>query len=223
MTRQESFKRRVRARMERTGERYAQARRVLIEQADQRGGRTRVAEPELGDQAVRGATGRDWDAWCDLIDAWDGDKDDHGALAAHLVDDHGVEGWWAQTVAVGYERITGRRLPYQRSDGTFSATRSRTVAVDPEALRALLLDDADRADLLPGLATQLRSRPTSKNLRLAVGEETAGDDGTVEIAMTPRDDGRVTVHIEHARLAGPGQVEPWKAYWGDWLEAIDES
>jgi hypothetical protein len=223
MTRQESFKRRVRARMEHTGERYAEARRVLIEQADRRRGRTRVAEPELGDQAVREATGRDWDAWCDLIDAWDGDKDDHGALAAHLVDDHGVEGWWSQTIAVGYERITGRRLPYQRSDGTFSATRSRTVSTDPAELRALLLDDADRADLLPGLATKLRSRPTSKNLRFAVGDETTGDDGTVEIAMTSRDDGRVTVHIEHARLAGPDQVEPWKAYWGEWLEAIDDA
>ena len=220
MTRQESFKRRVRARMERTGERYAEARRILIEQADRRGGRTRVAEPEMGDEAVREATGRDWDAWCDVLGAWDGDKDDHGAPAAHLVDAHGVEGWWAQTIAVGYERITGRRLPYQRSDGTFSAPRSRTVRANPATLRALLLDDADRADLLPGLATHLRSRPTSKNLRVAIGGE--NDDGTVEIAMTPRDDGRVTVHVEHARLAGPDQVESWKAFWGEWLDAIDE-
>jgi hypothetical protein len=33
MTRQESFKRRIRARMEKTGEKYGAARRSLIEQA----------------------------------------------------------------------------------------------------------------------------------------------------------------------------------------------
>jgi hypothetical protein len=176
--------------------------------------RTWASEPELGDDAVRQATGRGWDDWADLLDAWPGDKDDHGVLAAHLVDEHGLEGWWAQTVAVGYERISGRRLPYQRADGTFVASRSKTVDVDVEELRSRLLAADGRAALFPGIETALRSRPTSKNVRLAMGG------GTVEIALQPRDDGRALVAVEHGRLDSPEEAERWRTYWADWLQLI---
>lgn len=216
MTRQESFKRRIRARMERTGERYGAARRVLVEQAD-RPGRRWAAEPETADGPLREATGRGWDEWCDLVDAWPGHADGHGAVAAWLQDEHGVDGWWAQTVTVGWERITGRRLPHQVADGTFTAGRSRTVHVDAELLRATLLDDDDRVDLFPGVDTELRSRPTSKNVRLAIGG------GTAEIAIAPKGDGRATVTVAHAKLSTPDEVEWWKAWWTDWLDALEDA
>ena len=217
MTRQESFKRRVRARMAKTGERYGAARRILIEQASSQPTRSWAAEPGMGDEALRAATGRGWNEWCDILDAWPGRTQGHGAIATHLRDAYGVDGWWAQTVTVGYERITGLRLPYQRPDGTFSAGKSRTVTTDAHALRALLLDDADRSDLFPGLETQLRSRATSRNVRIAIGP------GTAEIAIEPHDGGRAKVAIQHARLPSPAEVERWKDYWDEWLSAIDES
>lgn len=216
MTRQESFKRRIRQRMASTGERYGAARRIPITRSAGGDGRTWASEPDMSDERVREATGRGWDEWCDLLDAWPGNDQGHTAIAAHVQDDHGIDGWWAQTVTVGYERITGRRLPFQRGDGTFSVGKTRTVATDASALRRMLLDDTDRADLFPGLDTELRSRPTSKNVRLAVGPGTAG------IAMAPRDDGKVTVSVAHERLPAADDVEWWKGYWTAWLAAIDE-
>lgn len=217
MTRQESFKRRIRARMEKAGERYGAARRALIQQADGTGSRRWVSAPSMSDEALRGATGRGWDEWCDLIDEWPGDASDHGAIVAFVQEEHGVPGWWAQTVAVGYERITGLRLLYQRPDGTFNAGKSRTVTADAEMLRAMLYDDADRADLFPGMETELRSAPTTKVPRIAIGP------GVAQIALEPRPDGRVKVTISHERLPGPEYVDQWKAYWTEWLEALDES
>ncbi len=222
MTRQESFKRRIRERMAKTGERYGAARRVLIEKAgepahDEATTRRWIAEPEIGDDAVLEATGRRWNDWCDLIDAWPGNEDGHAAIAAHVHEEHGIPGWWAQSITVGYERITGRRLPHQRPDGTFSAGRSRTVRVDTAVLREMLLDDADRAELFPGLDTELRSRPTSKNVRLAM------DEGAAEIALAPLDDGRVKVTISHERLPEYEAVDRWKRFWGEWLDALHEA
>lgn len=164
---------------------------------------------------MRAATGRGWDEWRNLLDAWPGRDGGHGALAAHIQEEYGVEGWWAQTVTVGYERLSGRRLPHQRPDGTFTAGKSRTVHVDPEALRARLVDDAARAELFPGVETELRSRPSAKNVRLAVGP------GTAEIGLAPRADGRVTVSVEHGRLPAYEDVARWKDYWESWLEAVD--
>jgi hypothetical protein len=85
-----------------------------------------------------------------------------------------------------------------------------------QALRGMLLDDDDRADLFPGLDTELRSKPTSKVIRLGIGP------GVAQIAMDPQPDGRTTISISHEKLPTAGSVEEWKGYWSDWLEAIDE-
>jgi len=217
MTTQETFKRRIRARMAKTGERYGAARRVLIEHrtpAD--GGRTWVAEPEMGDDVIREHTGRGWDEWCDLIDRWPGHTDGHAAIVGHVAE-QGVDGWWAQSVTVGYERITGLRVRHQRADGTFEASKSKTIAVDVDAVRAMLLDPEGRADLFPGFETELRSKPTTKSLRVAIGP------GVALFDFAPRSDGRVTATVAHQKLPAAADVDEWKAYWSDWLDALDES
>lgn len=216
MTKQETFKRRVRARMARTGERYSAARRVLLDQADKPTGRRWVAQPEMGDDAVRKATGRGWEEWCDVIDAWPGHGQGHQAVAAHLTGQYDIDGWWAQAVTVGWERITGRRLPHQAPDGTFTANKSRTITVDPGVLRAMLLDDGDREDLFGGLPTELRSRAKAKTLRIGMNP------GVAQIAIADRGAGRTTVTIQHEKLPTYDDVVAWKAFWDEWLAAIDK-
>lgn len=216
MTKQESFKRQIRERMRKTGERYAAARRNLLEQSPT-GDRLWVSEPEISEEAVETGTGMGWTGWCDLIDGWPEQPSDHTEIAARLHRDHAVSVWWAQMVTVGYERITGLRLPYQRPDGTFSAGKSRSVQVDASLLKAMLLDDEGRMNLFPGQATELRSKPTSKVIRLAIGP------GTAQIRIEPKPDGKVKVSIIHERLPEFDDVAQWKFYWADWLEAIDQA
>jgi len=215
MTKQESFKQRVRARMASTGERYAAARRSLLTDRTPGADRAWVSEPELNDDRVRAATGRGWDEWCDLIDAWPGHVDGHTAVAAHVLSTYAMTGWWAQAVTGGWERITGRRRPNQMTDGTYTANRSRTVSIDAGELRAALLDDAGRRDLFPGHVTELRSRPTSKSLRVTIGP------GSALFSIEPRPDGRTTLYVSHERLPTPDDLEEWKFYWSEWLDALD--
>lgn len=217
MTKNESFKRRVRDRMAKTGERYSAARAALIDQVPEVRRRTWVSEPEVTDEVIIERTSRGWDDWCDLIEAWPGHVDGHSAIAAHIEAQHGLDGWWSQCVTVGYERIVGLRLPHQRADGTFTAGKSMTVAVDAAHLRSMLLDDDDRADLFGGTQTQLRSKPASKSIRIEIGP------GSALLGLTPTDDGRTKVTIAHERLPSPDDVPEWKFFWGDWLEALDNS
>lgn len=175
-----------------------------------------VADPGTDVEVVRERTGRDWDQWRALIDAWSGHADGHTAVARWLEQEHGVDGWWAQQVTVGWERITGRRLPNQLADGTFTAGRSATRSLDADALRSRLLDDPGRAALFPEMATELRSRPTSKNVRLGLPE------GVAELSLATKPDGRVTVTVQHQKLPSPESVTRWKAFWGDWLAGLPE-
>lgn len=180
-------------------------------------GRVWVAQPDPSDDAVRAATGRGWDEWCDVIDAWPGHEDGHTAIAAYVQGEHGVESWWAPNVTVGYERITGIRLPGQMADGTFSASASRTIAVDGGRLRERLLNEAGRRALIPGHATQLRSRPASKNVRLGLPE------GSAEFSIETRADGKAKVVVSHTKLPSPTASAAWKAFWTKWLEALPTS
>jgi hypothetical protein len=176
-----------------------------------------VSRPEQSDTVIRQRTGRGWDEWRELIDGWEGHEQGHGAVATWLHEEHGVPGWWAQTVTVGWERITGRRLPHQVADGTFTVGRSATVTIEDETLRGLLLSPEGRAALFPRFETELRSRPTSKTVRLGL------PDGVTEFAFAPKGDGRTTVTISHAKLPDHDQVAPWKAYWGAWLDVLEDA
>jgi hypothetical protein len=201
-----------------TGERYTAARRALLAAAVERApGRSWVSEPEVDDDAVRRATGRGWNEWCDAIEAWPGHDRGHTAVAAHLSSSLGLNSWWAQTVTVGWERINGRRQPYQMADGTFTAGRSRTVAFDAALLRRWLLDEAARAEIFPGHASELRSKPASKVVRVRIGPGTA----TFSIDALPG--GRAKVAVAHERLPSSEAADEWRFYWGEWLEALESA
>jgi hypothetical protein len=213
MTRQASFKRRVRARMEKTGEKYTAARRALIEKADRAADRQWISEPEHADAVIQSATGRTWDQWRDTIEAELGGSPAHQEIVAVAMAT-GLDGWWSQSVAVGYERITGMRLPNQLMDGTFTAGKSKTMELDVAAFRELLLDADARSDLFPGFDTELRSKPGSKAIRVGL------DDAVVLFSFDPAPSGRTRLTVTHEQLGSPGEVDVWKKYWGDWLEAV---
>ncbi len=227
MTRHESFKKRVRERMTRTGEKYGAARRALLPgraagaSGPQPPTQTWVSDPDVSDEAIRSNTGRGWDEWVKVIDGGPGRTAGHTAIAAWVTAQHGVRDWWAQGVTVGYERITGLRVPGQRADGTFTVSRSRSLDLDRDTLRTLLLDDAARADLVPGLELTLRSRPGTKVPRFAVADDD-GPRGVLLVATDPDGD-RLRVTATHERIGSAAETEHWKSFWAEWLEARAEA
>jgi hypothetical protein len=120
MTRQKNLKRRVRSRMEKTGERYAAARRQLLagqpkpspDPADQQP----IAGQRISDEALAARTGRGWQEWFAVLDGRQATRLSHGEIATWLSEAHDVPGWWAQTITVGYEQARGMREPGQASD-----------------------------------------------------------------------------------------------------------
>jgi hypothetical protein len=128
-----------------------------------------------------------------------------------------VDGWWAQAVTGGYERIVGLRLPHQMPDGTFSASKSRTIRADAALIDGMLRQPGEHADLFPGVSTQLRSRPDAKGIRIAMGN------GMALFSVEAKADGRARVTIQHEKLPTLDDVERWTFYWTEWLDALDEA
>jgi uncharacterized protein DUF4287 len=217
MTRQKTFKRKVRARMHKTGESYTAARRRLIAAGERPEAEAAEFEPPMSDDAIRERTGRGWDEWFALLDAWQAASRPHPDVARWLRDEHGVNGWSAQSVTVGYERARGLRAPGQRPDG-WSVTASKTVAVPVERLYAAFGDDGLRERWLPGAELHVRTASPPKSARYD------WEDGStrVIVGFYAKGDGKSQVALEHARLPDADTAEEMKSWWRERVGVLKE-
>jgi hypothetical protein len=220
MPTQKIFKRRVRARMTKTGESYTAARRQLLRKA---------AEPEVStteppteavpsdafvvaDEAMQRATGKRHAEWFALLDGWGATDHDHTAIARWLSETHGTPGWWTQSITVAYERARGMRARHQMRDG-FSVGATKTIAVKPEQALAAFTNARLRKRWLKD--SPMRQRPT----RAASSARFDWSDPTSRVIVTvaPKGDDRSVVAVTHERLPDAEAGERLKVAWRAWL------
>lgn len=167
----------------------------------------------VGDDAVREATGRDRAEWFALLDQAGAATWKHKDIASWLVAEHGVDGWWAQGITVGYEQARGIRRPGQRQDGTFEASVSRTVALDTaDALRMLAAIVTSELDVDP-LALNLTAKHPTARFPLDGGEY-------VLATASPLGDGRSSIGLTWGRMPDGSRLADVKASMRQWLKAV---
>lgn len=215
MTRQRSFKRLVRARMEKTGERYAAARAALL--AAQEPKATEAPSLTVSDEVIRHRTGRGWEEWFDLLDDWGAIARPHKEIARWLASEHGIDGWSSQSVTVSYERARGLRAVGERANG-FSVTASKTVAVPVDRLYDAFVDESLRERWLPdgGLRERTATRPKSARFDWAGGET------RVVVGFTAKGEAKSVVDLEHERLADAQEADRMRVFWRERVALLKE-
>jgi hypothetical protein len=213
MTRQRSFKRLVRSRMEKTGESYTAARATLLKADEARA--TEGPVLTVSEEAIRSRTGRGWEQWFDLIDDAPASDLSHAEIARWLANEQGVDGWGAQAITVSYERARRGRAVGERSDG-FVITASKTVAVPVERLFDAFADESTRDRWLPDGELHERTSTRPKSARFDWGD----GETRVNVGFLAKGDERSTVDLEHERLPDGEQAERMKAYWRGRVTAL---
>jgi hypothetical protein len=220
MPKQKDLKRRVRARMRKTGESYTAARSRLVEkrkpapEAAPPPGRDLAALAGLGDAVVESKTGRTWRQWVDVLDRAGAAELTHTEIAELVHRRHGVPGWWSQAVTVGYERIRGLREKGQRRDGSFEVSKSKTYPVPIADLWAAFL----RCKLWLAGETLRTSKATKhKTMRLRFSDGTP-----VEAYFAVKGPHKSSLTIQHRKLASRDDAAQLRRFWAERLEAIGE-
>ena len=239
MTKDKAQKQAIRARMAKTGERYSTARHYLLdlhlqEHANPDGAADsasmvreaalptaetalppRVAEPGVSDAAVQRATGKSWDEWFALLDAWQGTTHNHTEIARHVHETYGIDGWWAQSVTVGYERARGMRALHERPDG-FSMNASKTVPVPVERLFAAFAEHDERERWLEAVELRPRTSQPHKSARFDVLP------GETRLAVTfvAKGPQKAAVQLQQDRLTSAEDVARWKSLWKEQLARL---
>ena len=215
MTRQKSFKRLVRARMDKTGESYTAARAVLLTATE-----PNVSEPPpfvTSDDKIRQRTGRGWEEWLDLLDEWGAADLSHRDIARRVAQELGIEPlvWEAQAVTMSYERARGLRAVGQHADG-FSVTAAKTVAVPVDRLYDAFVEESLRRRWLPDddLRERTATRPRSARFDWGDGQT------RVHVSFDAKGDTRSTASLAHSRLADAGEADRMKAYWREHLTVL---
>jgi hypothetical protein len=205
MTRQRSFKRLVRTRMEKTGESYTAARASLLA-----GTKSSEGAPVLmtSDESIRERTGRGWEEWFEALDEWGAASRSHRETARWVAAELGIQplAWNAQAITHSYELTRGLRAPGEHADG-FSVSVSRTVAVPVERLYDAFLAST-------GMAVRTATRPRSARL----------DSGSSRVAVTfaAKDGGKSVLALQHSRLADAAEADRVKASWRERLDGLKQ-
>ena len=232
MTKQKSFKGRVRARMDKTSESYTTARRQLLAKATSEAAPgAPPAEPvaaapvdapgarrPYSDEVVRANTGHTWDEWFALLDAWGATERPHTEIARWVAGEHEVGGWWAQGVTVAYEQARGLRAPGQRRGGLFEASASKTVAVPVERLYAAFAEPGLRERWLPGATFEVRTAQPGKSIRAD------WEDGSTRLVInfTARGDAKSQVALVHGRIPDAGSAEKLRTFWRERVAVLKQ-
>ena len=209
MTTQQSFKRRVRARMEKTGESYTAARaRLLPEEPEW--------EARISAEKVKERTGRTWSEWFVLLDRWGASEREHAEIAAWLRAEHGVPGWWAQGVTVEYEKARGLRPIGGDRDGTLNVGASKTVAVPVERLFEAFADLELREQWLPGAPLRERTAQAGRGIRYDWGDGST----RVIVGFTAKSEAKSVVALSHERLPDSESADSLRGYWRERLAVL---
>jgi hypothetical protein len=168
----------------------------------------RVIEPGMTDAAIKRGTGKTWDEWFALLDAWGAASRNHTEIARHVYETHGVDGWWAQGVTVGYERARGMRGMHERPDG-FSMNASKTFPVPLERLFAALVEEDERTHWLDGIELRLRTSQPHRSARFDV----LPADKRLAVNFLARGDTKAALQFQMERLPQAEDVTTWKAIW----------
>lgn len=220
MPKQKDFKRLVRARMKKSGESYTAARRQLLAKDLEDGSRpARFALAGMSDAAVRAKTGRDWKQWVATLDAAGAARLAHRDIASLLHSGHGLPGWWAQTVAVGYERIRGLRDVGQRRGGahagTYDASKNRTFPVAATVLYRAFRHGPTRARWWVEADFKVRRATPSRSLRIVLADGSAA-----EMWFVAKGRAKSSVQIQQHGCPTKAAADLVKRAWASRLDAL---
>jgi uncharacterized protein YndB with AHSA1/START domain len=170
----------------------------------------------MSDEAIRRGTGRGWDEWFAILDAWGAIVRTHPEITAHVHGEYGVDGWWSQSVTTGYERARGLRIKGERPGQGFSVNANRTIGVPVDRLSEAFTDEGLRSAWLGDAPIEAGTLRPGKSASFAWREPPS----RVTVNLYPRGDGKSQAQLQHLRLPDSESAARFKAYWRERFDAL---
>ena len=172
---------------------------------------------DVSTDAVARRTGKNWDAWFEVLDNAGAATLDLRGIVAILAQKHGIGPWWQQKIAVSYESMRGPSEKVPVVDG-FQISSSCTLDAPLTRVFRLWNDSGERARWLADDRFVVRATTADKVIRARWGK------GTSHVAVSFADKaGRTEVSVEHHQIESRSAADQMKAYWAKKLGLLDQA
>jgi|GEM_PF-377509 len=184
-----------------------------------RGGTQKGKQISLTDKAVEKATGKGWDEWFSILYQEEADKLQHKEIALLLSKKFGVDGWWAQSITVEYERHLGKRKVGQVKNGTFQTAVSKTLPGNLDQVFKIWLDKV--RDVKEFNSISLAGKPViSKSEKWRYWRVDLQDRSKITITVGTKTADKSILTFSNEKLKDQDAIKQWKTYWKDYLKRI---
>ncbi|NIP81313.1 MAG: hypothetical protein GWM90_19695 [Gemmatimonadetes bacterium] len=195
----------------------------------------------VSDEAVRSATGRDWEGWFGILAAAEtGSEWSHRRLVELLKAGHvdTVSAWWRQMIVTRYEQHVGRRRAGQTLDTGFQVGVRRTLdAPVTEAWEALLapgglaawlgadleIEEGAHYGDPGGAHGQVRVVVPGDRLRLTWQPGDWPRASTLQVRVSSAGERRSVVSFHHEHLPDEAAREAMRTRWRSALDALADA
>ncbi|MEP7167259.1 MAG: hypothetical protein ABI758_04740 [Candidatus Woesebacteria bacterium] len=185
-----------------------------------------MSTPQIGDDAVIKATGKNWKEWFSILDTKKASQHPHIEIAKLIQEKYLKKkervnvvtngGWWAQMITVEYERARGIRKINEQADG-FMVAVTKTVPGTVESLQKkwekILVSDVVVSKKL----VRIPSKTKRAQLRYSA------DVGRVIVSFDKRANGKAWIAIESTKLPRKSLVEPTREFWKKIVSTIENA
>jgi uncharacterized protein YndB with AHSA1/START domain len=189
----------------------------------------------MTDADAKHATGKTWEDWFRTLDESGGPEAGRRAITERLMKTHGLVPWWAQTVAVEYERARGLREKDGRPKG-YSICVTKTIVAPADrvfdafgdaTLMREWLGPGAKAEFAEGGAFSTsdgnRGRYTKvtrpKTLRFSWEDDDPAAASTVELKLTANG-AKCGLVLNHERIQSRAHADGLRAAWGSAIDRL---
>ena len=193
----------------------------------------------VSSEAVAKATGRAWDEWVKFLDGLGAHEMNHKEIVALIAGPGELSnGWWQQSVAVGYEQARGLRVVGQTSGADYQIGVQKTLAVSVDQAWNLLTEGQGRDIWLgsverlefrkgeqyhtaEGVWGEIRSVAPEQRIRLTWCRAGLAQAATLQIYLAPSGE-KTSVRFHQERLSSPEERERMRQHWREVLEGLSK-
>ncbi|HUQ81851.1 MAG TPA: SRPBCC family protein [Gemmatimonadaceae bacterium] len=196
------------------------------------------SEHPLTDANVKATTGQSFDDWFRELDASGGPTPGRRAITGRLMEERGLAAWWAQTIAVEYERARSVHEKDGRPKG-YSICVTKTIVAPADRifdafgdarLMSTWLGKGAKAELAEGASFSTadgnRGRYTKvarpKTLRFSWDDDDPSASSTVELKLTPNGP-KCGLVLNHERIQSRAHADGLRAAWGAAIEKLKQT
>jgi hypothetical protein len=172
----------------------------------------------MSDAAVKERTGKTWPEWFKILDKAGAKQMKHQDIVAYLKTEQKIGPWWCQMIAVPYEHERGLREKFQKCDGEFAASGSRTLSVPLSKFYDAWTDEKLRQRWLPGAKIEITTATKNKSLRAKWNDGAS----RVSVNFYPKGAGKSQVAVDHIKLSSSKECAKMKTYWFEALNRLQE-